>query len=129
MVEGDFVDEQSNVALLSSKSMCGDHHSVKNSIGDEIFKLLTKILNSDEKASGDVHTLVSGTPDLSNFNLDNEPLENILAVFIISFIIVVVGVLLLGLIGMIFISLRSGSSNDKKLQSNDEEKQAFAEKA
>lgn len=81
------------------------------------------------KASGDVHTLVSGTPDLSNFNLDNEPLENILAVFIISFIIVVVGVLLLGLIGMIFISLRSGSSNDKKLQSNDEEKQALAEKA
>lgn len=55
--------------------------------------------------------------------------ENILAVFIISFIIVVVGVLLLGLIGMIFISLRSGSSNDKKLQSNDEEKQALAEKA
>lgn len=74
MVEGDFVDDQSNIALLSSKSMCGDHHSVKNSIGDEIFKLLTKILNSDEKASGDVHTLVSGTPDLSNFNLDNEPL-------------------------------------------------------
>ena len=107
--------------------MCDGHHSVKSSIGDEIFKLLTKILNSDEKANGDVHTLVSGSADLSNFNFENEPLENILAVFIISFIIVVVGVLLLGLIGMIFISFRSGSNHDKKLQPNDEEKQVLSE--
>lgn len=127
MVDGDFLDEQANVALLSSKSMCDGHHSVKSSIGDEIFKLLTKILNSDEKASRDVHTLVSGSTDSSNFYLDNEPLENILAVFIISFIIVVVGVLLLGLIGMIFISFRSNNNNDMKLQYNDEEKQATTE--
>ncbi|CAI4046734.1 hypothetical protein SKDZ_12G3270 [Saccharomyces kudriavzevii ZP591] len=129
MAEGDFLDEQANVALLGLQSMCNGQHSVKTSIGDEIFKLLIKILNSDEKANGDVDALVSGSSDLSNLNFENEPLENILAVFIISFIIVVVGVLLLGLIGMICISFRTSNNNDKRLQCNDEEKQVLTEKA
>lgn len=48
MVEGDFVNEQTNMVSLSSNFLCAEHHSAKPSIGDEIFKLLLKILNSDE---------------------------------------------------------------------------------
>ncbi|CAI4048044.1 hypothetical protein SUVZ_12G3270 [Saccharomyces uvarum] len=126
MVEGDFVNEQTNMVSLSSNFLCAERHGAKPSIGDEILKLLLKILNSDETVDQGVHTHVAGAPDLSDFGFENEQLENVLAVLIISFIMVVVGVLLLGLIGMIFISFRSTSSNDKKLPCDDEEKQVLA---
>ncbi|CAI1594854.1 hypothetical protein SEUBUCD646_0L03450 [Saccharomyces eubayanus] len=126
MVEGDFVNEQTNVVSQSSNFLCAERHGAKASIGDEILKLLLKILNSDETVAQGVHTHVAGSPDLSDFGFENEQLENVLAVLIISFIIVVVGVLLLGLIGMIFISFRSTSSSDKQLQCDDEEKQVLA---